>query len=41
MKDKAQQRKELEEAIVKFLAQGGKVKKLKSKENPVQRKVTA
>ena len=39
--DKAQQRKELAEQIAAFLAKGGQVKKLQSKANPVQRKVTA
>ena len=39
--DKAQQRKELEAQLAKFMANGGKVKKLKSKANPIQRKVTA
>ena len=41
MKDKAEQRKELEQAMLAFLNKGGKVKKLKSKANPIQRKVTA
>ena len=39
--DKEQQRKELEQQVQEFLNKGGKVKKLKGKANPVQRKVTA
>ena len=39
--DKQEQRKLLEQQIQAFLLKGGKVKKLKGKANPVQRKVTA
>ena len=45
MKDKAQQRKELEQQLAKFFAEGGKVKKVAYKDNAkernAQRKVTA
>ena len=45
MNDKAAQRKALEEQLVKFFAQGGKVQKVAYKDNAkernAQRKVTA